>query len=45
MRRFLQLDDDFTAIVNMLDEARAFTISASTAMAKALRAAGETMAD
>ncbi|KAA0086966.1 TetR/AcrR family transcriptional regulator [Mycolicibacterium sp. P9-64] len=45
MRRFLQLDDDFTATPNMVDEARMFTLSASTAMAKALRAAGATMAD
>jgi AcrR family transcriptional regulator len=45
MRRFLQLDDDFTATPNMLDEARMFTLSASMAMAKALRAAGATMGD
>jgi AcrR family transcriptional regulator len=45
MRRFLQLDGDFTATTGMFDEARIFLISASTAMAKALRAAGATMSD
>ena len=45
MRRFLQLDGDFTATTGMFDEARIFLISASTAMANALRAAGATMAD
>ncbi|MCT7661405.1 TetR/AcrR family transcriptional regulator [Mycobacterium deserti] len=45
MRRFLQLDGDFTATSGMFDEARLFLSSASTAMAKALRAAGATMPD
>lgn len=45
MRRFLQLDGDFTATPGMLDEAGLFLVSASTAMAKALRAAGATMPD
>jgi AcrR family transcriptional regulator len=45
MRRFLQLDGDFTATTGMFDEARIFLISASTAMANALRAAGATMSD
>jgi AcrR family transcriptional regulator len=45
MRRFLQLDGDFTATTGMFDEARLFLVSASTAMAKALRAAGATMPD
>jgi AcrR family transcriptional regulator len=45
MRRFLQLDGDFTATAGMLDEARVFLVSASTAMAKALRSAGATMPD
>ncbi|UXA18721.1 TetR/AcrR family transcriptional regulator [Mycobacterium sp. SMC-4] len=45
MRRFLQLDRDFTTTANMADEARQFLISAATAMAKALRAAGATMPD
>ena len=45
MRRFLQLDGDFTATTGMFDEARIFLISASTAMAKALRTAGATMSD
>jgi AcrR family transcriptional regulator len=45
MRRFLQLDEDFTATTGMFDEARLFLVSASTAMAKALRAAGATMPD
>jgi AcrR family transcriptional regulator len=45
MRRFLQLDGDFAATTGMFDEARIFLISASTAMANALRAAGATMSD
>ena len=45
MRRFLQLDGDFTATTGMFDEARVFLVSASTAMAKALRSAGATMSD
>ncbi|MBO0679190.1 TetR/AcrR family transcriptional regulator [Mycolicibacterium sp. S2-37] len=45
MRRFLQLDGDFTAMTGMFDEARTFLTSAGTAMAKALRAAGATMSD
>jgi AcrR family transcriptional regulator len=45
MRRFLQLDGDFTATTGMFDEARMFLVSAATAMAKALRAAGATMPD
>jgi AcrR family transcriptional regulator len=45
MRRFLQLDGDFTATTGMFDEARIFLINASTAMANALRAAGATMSD
>ena len=45
MRRFLQLDGDFTATAGMFDEARLFLVSAATAMAKALRASGATMAD
>jgi len=45
MRRFLQLDGNFTATTGMFDEARLFLMSASTAMAKALRAAGATMSD
>lgn len=45
MRRFLQLDGDFSATAGMYDEARLFLESASSAMAKALRAAGATMAD
>ncbi|WP_370333035.1 TetR/AcrR family transcriptional regulator [Mycolicibacterium hippocampi] len=45
MRRFLQLDGEFAATTEMVAEARLFLISASTAMAKALRAAGATMAD
>jgi AcrR family transcriptional regulator len=45
MRRFLQLDGEFTATTGMVDEARLFLVSAATAMAKALRAAGATMAD
>lgn len=43
MRRFLQLDGDFTAVSGMYDEARVFLDNASRAMAKALRAAGATM--
>lgn len=45
MRRFLQLDGDFTATTEMLGEARLFLVSAATAMAKALRAAGATLPD
>ena len=45
MRRFLQLDGDFTATEGMYDEARVFLVHAATAMAKALRTAGATMAD
>jgi AcrR family transcriptional regulator len=45
MRRFLQLDSEFTATPAMFDEARVFLVSAATAMAKALRAAGATMSD
>lgn len=45
MRRFLQLDGNFTATTGMFDEARMFLVSAATAMAKALRAAGATMPD
>ncbi|MBX7435375.1 TetR/AcrR family transcriptional regulator [Mycobacterium sp. Y57] len=45
MRRFLQLDGDFTATAEMFDEARQFLVSASTVLAKALRAAGATMPD
>ncbi|MDY6995728.1 MAG: helix-turn-helix domain-containing protein [Actinomycetota bacterium] len=45
MRRFLQLDGDFTATTEMLGEARLFLVSAATAMAKALRAAGAVMPD
>jgi hypothetical protein len=45
MRRFLQLDGDFTATTGMVDEARVFLMSAAAAMAKALRAAGATMPD
>ncbi|BBY17812.1 TetR/AcrR family transcriptional regulator [Mycolicibacterium litorale] len=45
MRRFLQLDGDFTATSGMFDEARVFLVSAATAMAKALRAAGARMPD
>lgn len=45
MRRFLQLDGEFTATTEMVAEARLFLISAATAMAKALRAAGATMPD
>ena len=45
MRRFLQLDGEFTATTEMVAEARMFLVSAATAMAKALRAAGATMPD
>ncbi|MFI5506320.1 TetR/AcrR family transcriptional regulator [Mycobacterium sp. NPDC051804] len=45
MRRFLQLDGDFTAVTGMYDEARIFLSSASASMAKALRSAGATMPD
>ena len=45
MRRFLQLDGDFTAVTGMYDEARIFLSSAAASMAKALRAAGATMPD
>lgn len=45
MRRFLQLDGEFTATTEMVAEARLFLISAATAMARALRAAGATMSD
>ena len=43
MRRFLQLDGDFTATEDMFDDARLFLGTASKAMAKALRAAGAEM--
>lgn len=43
MRRFLQLDADFTATADMFDEARLFLAGASKVMAKAIRAAGATM--
>ncbi|MBB2989539.1 AcrR family transcriptional regulator [Mycolicibacterium iranicum] len=45
MRRFLQLDGEFAATTEMVNEARLFLVSAATAMAKALRAAGATMPD
>ena len=45
MRRFLQLDGEFTDTAEMVAEARLFLVSAATAMAKALRAAGATMPD
>jgi AcrR family transcriptional regulator len=45
MRRFLQLDGDFTATAGMFDEASLFLVSASTVLAKALRSAGATMSD
>lgn len=45
MRRFLQLDGEFTATIEMVAEARLFLVSAATAMATALRAAGATMPD
>jgi AcrR family transcriptional regulator len=43
MRRFLQLDGDMSAMTGMFGEAKAFLESASTGMAKALRAAGAEM--
>jgi hypothetical protein len=43
MRRFLQLDGDFTVSPAMREAAEQFLESASMAMAKALRAAGATM--
>ena len=45
MRRFLQLDGDITVSAGMREAAAQFLESASAAMAKALRAAGATMAD
>ncbi|OMC31159.1 TetR family transcriptional regulator [Mycobacterium sp. GA-1841] len=45
MRRFLRLDTDFTAVAGAYHEATVFLRHASTAMAKALRAAGATMPD
>ena len=45
MRRFLQLDGEFTATIEMVAEARLFLVSAATSMAKALRAAGATIPD
>jgi AcrR family transcriptional regulator len=45
MRRFLQLDGEFTATESMVDEAGVFLAHAATAMAKALRAAGATLPD
>ena len=45
MRRFLQLDGEFTATSEMVAEAWVFLVSAATTMAKALRAAGATMPD
>lgn len=45
MRRFLQLDPDFTATADMVDEARLFLAHASKAMAKAMRAAGARLPD
>jgi AcrR family transcriptional regulator len=45
MRRFLQLDGDFTISAGMRAAAEAFLESASAAMGKALRAAGATMPD
>jgi acyl-CoA thioesterase II len=45
MRRFLQLDSEFNATPTIFDEPRVFLVSAGTAMAKALRAAGATMPD
>lgn len=45
MRRFLRLDTDFTAVAGAYDQAPAFLHHASSAMAKALRAAGATMPD
>ncbi|MGV0852378.1 TetR/AcrR family transcriptional regulator [Mycolicibacterium phlei] len=43
MRRFLRLDGDLTAMTGMYAEAEDFLVSASAAMARALRAAGATM--
>jgi len=45
MRRFLQIDGDITVSAGMREAAAQFLESASTTMAKALRAAGATMAD
>jgi AcrR family transcriptional regulator len=45
MRRFLQLDGDFTVSAGMRAAAEDFLESASAAMAKALQAAGATMPD
>jgi AcrR family transcriptional regulator len=45
MRRFLQLDGDFTVSAGMREAAQQFLKSASTAMARALRTAGATMPD
>jgi AcrR family transcriptional regulator len=45
MRRFLQLDGDFTVSAGMRQAAEQFLDSASTAMVKALRVAGATMTD
>lgn len=45
MRRFLRLDEDFTAVAGAYNQARIFLHSAAEAMAKALRAAGATMPD
>ncbi|MEZ0365264.1 TetR/AcrR family transcriptional regulator [Mycobacterium sp. pUA109] len=45
MRKFLQLDADLTSLTGMYQEAGEFLANASTAMAKALRAAGATMPD
>lgn len=45
MRRFLQLDGDFTISAGMREAAEQFLESASAAMAKALRNAGATMTD
>lgn len=43
MRRFLQLDGDFTATDGMFDQAGVFLVDAAETMARALRAAGATM--
>lgn len=45
MRRFLQLDGDFTVVASMRTEGQRFLDSAGAAMAKALRSAGATMPD
>lgn len=45
MRKFLRLDADLLSVAGVYQEAKAFLDSASTAMAKALRAAGATMPD